>query len=163
MAKTGNQEPSVLEEAPARQDAEAAGPKEGAPGEKHRNDDGERANPFSKLYIQIIISHRNQISDLDLYVDPSSKSRCGKIFSPENLLAKNKVDSLRPFRDQGSKHENAKVSPLAMTISFSVINRMAVSPDIYGLKAIYPTKGQNWKIASNRETDVLISRRSASA
>jgi len=133
MAKTGNQEPSVLEEAPARQDAEAAGPKPAAPGEKHRNDDGERANPFSKLYIQIIISHHNQISDLDLYVDPSSKSRCGKIFSPENLLAKNKVDSLRPFRDPASKHNpSPKVSPLAMTILFSLIDRKAVSPDIYG-------------------------------
>lgn len=34
--------------------------------------------------------------NLDLYVDPKSNSRCGTIFSPENMMSKNKVDQLRP-------------------------------------------------------------------
>ena len=38
------------------------------------------------------------ISDLDKYID-NSNSRCGRIFSPENLMSKNKVDQLRPYRN----------------------------------------------------------------
>lgn len=50
--------------------------------------------------------------DLNDIIKPEeSKSRCGKIFSPEKLMAKSKVDALKPWiPDEGLGKKNDKVS-----------------------------------------------------
>jgi len=49
--------------------------------------------------------------DLNDIIKPESKSRCGKIFSPEKLMAKSKVDALKPWiPDEGLGKKNEDVS-----------------------------------------------------
>lgn len=49
--------------------------------------------------------------DLNDIIKPESKSRCGKIFSPEKLMAKSKVDALKPWVDENARKKlNEKVS-----------------------------------------------------
>ena len=58
-------------------------------------------NYNSVVALVSVFFHDNHSFSLDLnnVIYNPSQSRCGKIFSPENLLAKSKIDSLKPWVD----------------------------------------------------------------